>query len=49
LVNYDDKFWVINGLNLMNYVDFAKNVGRKNYRKGLEDGFRGYDAEDFEH
>jgi len=33
----------------MNYMEYAKYVGRQYYKRGLELGFRGYDIHDFEH
>ena len=46
--NYNDKFWIVNNLNLMNYIEFVKYTARKYHKKGFEYGLRGYGSEDFE-
>ena len=35
-------------MNLMNYIDMAKSLGRQYYFKGLKIGLKGFTVEDFE-
>jgi len=49
-VNYRQHFWIVNNLNLLNYIEFTKSMARWIYykKKTIEYGFKGYDPEDFE-
>ena len=43
-INYRQYFWIVNDLNLMNYLQFTKSVAKQIYynRKRFEWGFKGY-------